>query len=195
MCPPGLGFVFFNDKAVEARQRLKHVSMYWDWTQRIAPEAFYQYFGGTAPTHHIYGLRAALDAIHAEGLDAIWDRHATLARAIWAACEHWGQDRPLKLNVPDPALRSHAVTALSIEQSAGNKAAPLVFARSRRDAGHRSGHGVRGRSEKRWILPFRAYGPCQRAHMKFSGSWARSRPGLARWTFRIARAASPKRQR
>ncbi len=121
MCPPGLGFVFFNDKAVEARQRLKHVSMYWDWTQRIAPEAFYQYFSGTAPTHHIYGLRAALDMIHAEGLDAIWDRHATLARAIWAACEHWGQDGPLKLNVPDPALRSHAVTALSIGNPLGTR--------------------------------------------------------------------------
>ncbi|WP_292292259.1 aminotransferase class V-fold PLP-dependent enzyme [Marivita sp.] len=119
MCPPGLGFVFFNDRAADARKALERVSSYWDWTQRAAPEAFYQYFGGTAPTHHIYGLRTALDMIHDEGLDAIWARHATLARAIWTACAHWGQDGPLRLNVADPARRSHAVTALAIGKPLG----------------------------------------------------------------------------
>ncbi|OSQ44565.1 pyridoxal-phosphate-dependent aminotransferase family protein [Marivita geojedonensis] len=119
MCPPGLGFVFFNDKAAEQRRALKLVSTYWDWTQRAAPEAFYQYFSGTAPTHHIYGLRTALDMIHAEGMEAIWDRHAALAGAIWAAVEHWGQDGPLRLNIADRALRSHAVTALSIGKPSG----------------------------------------------------------------------------
>ncbi|MCI5112734.1 MAG: aminotransferase class V-fold PLP-dependent enzyme [Marivita sp.] len=119
MCPPGLGFVFFNDKAAEARRRLKHVSMYWDWTNRSEPEAFYQYFSGTAPTHHLYGLRTALDMIHAEGMEAIWARHATLAQAIWAAVEHWGQGGPLRLNISDRAHRSHAVTALSIGKPHG----------------------------------------------------------------------------
>ncbi|MFA8384690.1 MAG: alanine--glyoxylate aminotransferase family protein [Pelagibaca sp.] len=119
MCPPGLAFLFFNDKAAEGRRRLTHVSTYWDWTQRAAPEAFYQYFSGTAPTHHIYGLRAALDIIHAEGMEAIWQRHETLARAIWTAVEHWGQDGPLRLNIADPAVRSHAVTAMSIGKPNG----------------------------------------------------------------------------
>ncbi|MFP7673881.1 pyridoxal-phosphate-dependent aminotransferase family protein [Marivita sp. S0852] len=121
MCPPGVGFVFFNDRAAEMRKSMKQVSTYWDWTQRADPDAFYQYFGGTAPTHHLYGLRAALDLIHDEGLEAVWDRHATLARAIWAACEHWGQDGPLRLTVPDRALRSHAVTALSIGKPLGTQ--------------------------------------------------------------------------
>lgn len=121
MCPPGLAFLFFNDKAAEGRRRLRHVSTYWDWTQRAAPEAFYQYFSGTAPTHHIYGLRAALDIIHAEGMEAIWQRHETLARAIWAAVEHWGQDGPLRLNIADPAVRSHAVTAMSIGKPNGSR--------------------------------------------------------------------------
>ncbi len=121
MCPPGLGFVFFNDKAAENRRRLKHVSTYWDWTARSAPEAFYQYFSGTAPTHHLYGLRTALDMIHAEGLEAIWARHARLAQAIWAAVEHWGQEGPLRLNVSDPALRSHAVTAMAIGKPYGTQ--------------------------------------------------------------------------
>ena len=121
MCPPGLGFVFFNDKAAEGRRRLKHVSTYWDWTARTAPEAFYQYFSGTAPTHHLYGLRTALDMIHAEGMDAIWARHATLARAIWAAVEHWGQGGPLRLNIADRSLRSHAVTAMAIGKPHGTE--------------------------------------------------------------------------
>ncbi|MBC7133325.1 MAG: aminotransferase class V-fold PLP-dependent enzyme [Roseovarius sp.] len=114
MVPPGLGFVWFSDKAAEARRRLGSVPRYWDWTHRADPEMFYQYFGGTAPTHHLYGLRAALDLINAEGIEAIWDRHETLARAIWAACETWGATGPLELNIAERSLRSHAVTALRI---------------------------------------------------------------------------------
>ncbi|MGI3212228.1 pyridoxal-phosphate-dependent aminotransferase family protein [Roseovarius tibetensis] len=114
MVPPGLAFVFFSEKAAEARRALPRVSRYWDWTNRANPEMFYQYFGGTAPTHHLYGLRAALDMIRAEGIEAIWDRHERLAGAIWAACEAWGQTGPLELNIADPALRSRAVTALRI---------------------------------------------------------------------------------
>lgn len=119
MVPPGMGFVFFNARAGEVRAAMPRVSRYWDWRLRAEPEQFYQYFGGTAPTHHIYGLRTALDMIHDEGLDAIWARHATLARAIWTACAHWGQDGPLRLNVADPARRSHAVTALAIGKPLG----------------------------------------------------------------------------
>ncbi len=114
MVPPGLSFVFFNDRAAERRAAMKRVSRYWDWTPRANPEFFYQYFGGTAPAHHLYGLRAALDIIRAEGMEAIWKRHATLARAIWAAADVWGSDGPLSMNVEDPSVRSHAVTALGV---------------------------------------------------------------------------------
>ena len=114
MVPPGLGFVFFNDRAVAAREKMTRVSRYWDWKPRSTPEFFYQFFGGTAPTHHLYGLRASLDMIKAEGLEAIWARHAHLARAIWAAADVWGSDGPLRLNIAEPSLRSHAVTALRI---------------------------------------------------------------------------------
>ena len=114
MVPAGLAFVFFNDKAAGVRAAMPRVSRYWDWTPRANPEEFYQYFGGTAPTHHLFGLRASLDMIHAEGIENVWARHAQLARAIWAACEAWGQDGPMAMNVTDPALRSHAVTALRL---------------------------------------------------------------------------------
>lgn len=114
MTPPGLAFVFFNDKAAAARAAMERVSRYWDWRPRAQPEMFYQYFGGTAPTHHLFGLRAALDMIHEEGIEAVWARHDLLAQAIWAACEAWGQDGPLRLNVDTPDCRSRAVTSLRI---------------------------------------------------------------------------------
>lgn len=112
MTPPGLGLVFFNDKAAEARKRADCVTYYWDWTPRSRPQITSQYFGGTPPTHLLFALEAALGMIAEEGLEAIWTRHATLARAIWAAAEHWGLGGPLRLNVADPALRAHSVTAL-----------------------------------------------------------------------------------
>lgn len=114
MVPPGMGFVYFNDKAAEARKAMERVSRYWDWAPRVDPEEFYLYFDGTAPTQHLYGLREALNLIHGEGLDHVWARHARLAQAIWAACEVWGSDGPLRLNIEDPALRSHAVTTIRL---------------------------------------------------------------------------------
>lgn len=121
MVPPGMGFVYFNARAAEARRALPRVSRYWDWAARAEPEMFYQYFGGTAPTHHLYGLRAALDMIREEGIEQIWARHAKLARAIWAAGEVWATDGPFRLNVADPAHRSHAVTAAQLGAPHGDR--------------------------------------------------------------------------
>lgn len=115
MVPPGVSFVFFNDRAAEVRAKMTRVSRFWDWTPRANPQDFYQYHCGTAPTHHIYGLRAALDMIHSEGVDDVWDRHKVLANAVWAACDAWGSEGTLALNITDPTLRSHAVTALRLE--------------------------------------------------------------------------------
>lgn len=115
MTPPGMSFVFFNDKADRARDTAGNLSHYWDWRPRMKPELFYQFFDGTAPTHHLYGLREALDMIvHEEGLAAVYARHEKLAHAIWAAFETWGQAGPVELNVENPAHRSHAVTSVRI---------------------------------------------------------------------------------
>lgn len=119
MTPPGLGFVFFSDKADRARESANMVTPYWDWRPRKRPEIYYQFFCGTAPTHHIYGLRAALDMIHDEGIEAVWARHNHLARALWAAVEAWGAGGPLEANIADPASRSTAVTALRIGKPHG----------------------------------------------------------------------------
>ncbi|KIN60324.1 Aminotransferase, class V [Sulfitobacter noctilucae] len=115
MVPPGMSFVFFNDKAEAARAKLPRVSWYWDWTPRAHAEEFFQYHAGTAPTHHLYGLRTALDMIHAEGVEQVWARHATLARAVWAACEAWSTGGSFAMNVSDRAHRSNAVTSLRLQ--------------------------------------------------------------------------------
>ncbi len=121
MTPPGMAFVYFNDRADAARQGLAQVSPYWDWSPRVDPDMYYQYFCGTAPTHHLYGLRVALDMIKAEGLDNVFDRHRTLAQAIWAASDAWGQDGPLELNIQNPDHRSHAVTGVRIGAPLGTQ--------------------------------------------------------------------------
>ena len=113
MTPAGLGFVFYNGHADAARPA--RVSRYWDWRPRANPEFYYQMFAGTAPTHHLYGLRAALDMIGEEGLEAIWTRHEALSAAVWAACEAWGREGPLRLNVAEAAARSCAITSVGLE--------------------------------------------------------------------------------
>ncbi len=114
MVPAGVGFVFCNETARQRRHTLNRVSSYWDWEPRIAPDLYFQHFCGTAPTHHIYGLRAALDLIKDEGIEQVWRRHEILAHALWAAIDVWSHTGAMALNVADPALRSHAVTAASL---------------------------------------------------------------------------------
>ena len=109
MTPAGICFVYYNAKA-NAR-RPSRVSRYWDWRARTEPEHYFQYFDGTAPTHHLYGLRTALDMIKDEGLDHVSARHEALAKTVWAAFDCWSTEGPLALNIADPAKRSHAVTS------------------------------------------------------------------------------------
>lgn len=117
MTPPGVGFVFYNEKADRARDTANCVTHYWDWRPRTDPDMFYKYFDGTAPTHHLFGLREALAMISEEGLDMVWRRHAILAQAIWAAVDHWGSEGPLTLNAANVEHRSHAVTTIQTGDS------------------------------------------------------------------------------
>ncbi len=116
MTPPGLGFMFFNERVIAARQKADLVTPYWDFRPRINPEVFYEYFCGTAPTHHLFGLREALTMLlEEEGLEAVWNRHAKLSRAVWAAFDAWGMNSSICLNIDDPNARSHSVTAVSLD--------------------------------------------------------------------------------
>ncbi len=94
MVPPGLGFVFFSDKAAAVRAAMPRVSLYWDWTPRANPQAFWQYFAGTAPTHHLYGLQASLEMLHSEGMEAVWARHARMAGGDLGCLRNMGAGWP-----------------------------------------------------------------------------------------------------
>jgi alanine-glyoxylate transaminase/serine-glyoxylate transaminase/serine-pyruvate transaminase len=113
MTPPGLAFLWASDRAVERCRSSDLRTPYWDWTPRFGATEFWQYFFGTAPTHHLFGLREALDMIAEEGLAAVWARHDRLARAVWAATEAWAKGNPeIRLNVADPARRGRSVTSI-----------------------------------------------------------------------------------
>ena len=113
MVPPGLGFVWFSEKARAACRGSDLKTPYWDWTPRADAAEFWHYWNGTAPTHHLFGLRESLTMIlHEEGLTNVWQRHEVLARAVWAAFDVWAEGNPeIGLNVADPAHRGRSVTA------------------------------------------------------------------------------------
>ena len=121
MVPPGIGFVFFNNRAKEQQKSLNNVSSYWDWEPRVNPNRYYEYFCGTAPTHHIYGLRTALDMIKAEKIEETWQRHEILSRAIWAAIDRWSLVGDISLNIENPSDRSHAVTSIRLGEKNGTR--------------------------------------------------------------------------
>lgn len=113
MVPPGIGFVWFSEKARDRCRASDLRTPYWDWTPRADAGEFWQYWNGTAPTHHLFGLRESLTMIlEEEGLPSVWHRHDVLARAVWAAFDCWQAGNPeIGLNVADPAHRGRSVTA------------------------------------------------------------------------------------
>jgi alanine-glyoxylate transaminase/serine-glyoxylate transaminase/serine-pyruvate transaminase len=113
MVPPGVGFVWFSERARERCRTSDLRTPYWDWTPRADATAFWQYWNGTAPTHHLFGLRESLTMLlEEEGMDRVWARHEALAQAVWAAFDCWSAGNPaIGLNVADPAHRGRSVTA------------------------------------------------------------------------------------
>ncbi|AMJ61199.1 pyridoxal-phosphate-dependent aminotransferase family protein [Bosea sp. PAMC 26642] len=109
MTPPGLAFVAANDKAMRVHQSADLKTLYWDWTSRLG-EMHYLKHCGTPPEHLLFALRAALDMIFEEGLEAIWHRHALLAGATHAAVSRWAEGGALSFNVVEPAQRAVSVT-------------------------------------------------------------------------------------
>ena len=115
MTPPGLGFVWFSDRAAERCRASDLRTPYWDWTPRAFADEYWQQFCGTAPTHHLFALREALTMlVHEEGLEAAWARHRRLAGAVWAAVDAWGQGGDIRLNIADPAARGNSVTSVRL---------------------------------------------------------------------------------
>jgi len=122
MTPPGLGFVAANDRAREVHTRAKLRTPYWDWTARDG-NAHYQKYAGTPPEHLLFGLRAALDMIFAEGLNNVFRRHHLLAEAVRRAVGVWAEGKAIDFNILEPAERSDTVT--TIVTADGSNPGPL----------------------------------------------------------------------
>ncbi|MCB2053244.1 MAG: aminotransferase class V-fold PLP-dependent enzyme [Geminicoccaceae bacterium] len=111
MLPPGMGFAALGERAMQVAERCSHPRRYWDIQFRRG-DAGYQWFHGTPPLQHVWGLREALDMIFEQGLDAVIARHARLAEATRAAVAHWSQAGTLDFQTVRPEERSNAVTAI-----------------------------------------------------------------------------------
>ncbi len=107
MLPPGLAFNAYGPRALEARRRIDVGSVYFDWMamRECAETGAFPY---TPATNLLFGLRAALDMLLEEGLDAVFARHARHARAAQAAVESWG----LEILCSEPPARSNSLTAV-----------------------------------------------------------------------------------
>ncbi len=111
MSPPGLGFVAANDRARAVHEQAKLRTPYWDWTARDG-KVHYQRYAGTPPEQLLFALRAALDLIFAQGLEAIFQRHRLLAEAVRRAVAVWVEGGALAFNITAPAERSDTVTTI-----------------------------------------------------------------------------------
>lgn len=113
MTPPGVAFLFVGERFWAYHDKADLVSPYWNARTRIYPLMFPDNFNGTPPTHHLFGLREALNMLLEEGIHNTWQRHKIFARAVWAAVETWGSGGNLKCNIDNPHMRSQAVTMIN----------------------------------------------------------------------------------
>src|SRR5947209_3377671 len=123
MTPPGLSFTAAGPRAREAHKKADMRTPYWDWTLRDG-QVHYQKFAGTPPEHLLFALRAALDMIFAEGLEATFQRHRLLAEATRRAVGTGADGQAFAFNISEPEERCDTVTAIVTPN--GESAQPLV---------------------------------------------------------------------
>ena len=113
MTPPGLGFVAANDRAREVHKKANMRTPYWDWTEREGAE-HYRKYAGTAPVHHLFALRQALDLILAEKRETVFLRHRLLAEAVRRAVAVWAEGQVIGFNIAEAGERSNTVTTVTM---------------------------------------------------------------------------------
>lgn len=113
MCPPGVGILAVNARAMEAARRNPAPRYYWDFVRRQSEISYFK-FCGTAPQTLIAGLEAALGLLFREGLDQVWARHRRHADAVHAAVQAWSREGALGFFAQRPESRSVSVTTVTV---------------------------------------------------------------------------------
>ena len=111
MLPPGLCFNAASKKAIEFSKSSKSQHSYWQWDAMIENNDR-GYFPYTPSTNLLYGLDEALNLLHSEGMDEVFQRHARLAEATRKAVEAWG----LEIVCKNSAEYSNSTTAVLVAE-------------------------------------------------------------------------------
>ncbi len=120
MCPPGLNVISVSEKAWKAVEKAKSPRYYWDY--RLArgllgktlglPDSQLPGIPITPSISLIFTLHKALEMLRREGLDNVYKRHRSVARAMRAGAKEIG----LKLIAPE-SCASPTVTVISLPES------------------------------------------------------------------------------
>ncbi|MDX5412393.1 MAG: aminotransferase class V-fold PLP-dependent enzyme [Rhodobacterales bacterium] len=111
MCPAGFGVLAVSQKALAASANATLKRAFFD-LKDYAMLADTGYFPYTPPAQLLHGLKAALDRIHAEGLENVFARHARLAEGIRRGVAAWGLDTCAE----HPSIASNTVTAIRVPE-------------------------------------------------------------------------------
>ncbi|MGH3344775.1 MAG: pyridoxal-phosphate-dependent aminotransferase family protein [Carbonactinosporaceae bacterium] len=111
MLPPGLGFNAVSEKALSASGNARLPKSYWDW-QRVIEANRRGFYPSTPATNLLYGLRESLRMLDAEGLDAVFARHARHAEATRLTVRGWG----LEVLCADEREHSASLTAVLLPE-------------------------------------------------------------------------------
>ncbi len=135
--PPGLALAVASERALERARQVKDRGYYFDLlkfeqntTKRQTPN--------TPAVSLFYALAFQLDRIRDEGLEARWDRHASMAERTWAWVDEMRDRSGEPFRVLSPAgYRSPTVTAVTMPD--GFDGTPVVAAL--RDRGYTIANG------------------------------------------------------
>ncbi|MFX0544638.1 aminotransferase class V-fold PLP-dependent enzyme [Roseovarius sp. S1116L3] len=110
MLPAGLGFLGVSDKAlaINASNSPKMPRSYFAFDEMIKLNDT-GYFPYTPPTQLLRGLRVSLDMMLADGMEAVWARHAYLAEGVRQAVAQW---EGCRLVAAAPEWQSDTVSAI-----------------------------------------------------------------------------------
>lgn len=125
MLPTGLAIVAASEKALDACRSATCPRCFFDFADMIAANRD-GYFPYTPATTLLRGLRASIDLLFSEGLEAVFARHNRLAEGVRQAVAAWG----LELCAREPKWYSDTVSAIRVPESVnGNDVVNVAYAR------------------------------------------------------------------